>query len=73
MFAAVTVFPQFLELVAETLNLARKLDLFIIPGFMFLIATTFYTHKVTRRTDRRVEDVVRRKMALERIDRKKKR
>ena len=72
MFAAVSVFPQFLDPVVATLNLTRKLDLFIILGFMFLIAATFYTYTVTRRTDRRMEDVVR-KMALERIERKKKR
>ena len=72
MFAAVSVFPQFLDPVVATLNLTRKLDLFIILGFMFLIAATFYTYTVTRRTDRRMEDVVK-KMALERIDRKKKR
>ena len=71
-FAAISAFPRILDPVVATLNLSRKLDLFIILGFMFLIAATFYTYTVTRRTDRRMEEVVR-NLAIERASRKKKR
>ena len=71
-FAAVSVFPQALDPVVATFNLSRKLDMFIILGFMFLIAATFYTYTVTRRTDRRMEEIVR-NLAIERAGRKKKR
>ena len=72
LFAAVSIFPEVLDPIVATLNLGRKLDLFIILGFMFLIVATFYTYTVTRRTDRRMEEVVR-KIALERTGGKKKR
>jgi len=71
LFAAVSVFPQVLDPVVRSLNLGRKLDLFIILGFMFLIAVTFYTYRVTRHTDKRVESLVR-NIALERAEKKNK-
>ena len=48
LFAVLSVFPQVLDPVVRSLDLGRKLDLFIILGFMFLIAVTFYTYRVTR-------------------------
>ncbi|MCP3682793.1 MAG: DUF2304 domain-containing protein [bacterium] len=62
-FMAVSVFPQILEPVVESLSLSRALDLFIIIGFMFLIAAVFYTYMITRRTQRSMEELVR-KIAL---------
>lgn len=62
-FMVISLFPQVLEPVVETLNLGRTLDLFIILGFMFLIAAVFYTYMVTRKTQRRMEELVR-KLAL---------
>jgi len=58
-FAVLSVFPYLLDPIVTTLNLGRKLDLFIILGFMFLIALTFYTYRVTRHTDKRMEELVR--------------
>jgi len=63
-FAGVSIFPSVLDPVVASLNLGRKLDLFIILGFMFLIAATFYTYRVTRTTNKRMEELVR-IMALE--------
>lgn len=71
LFAAVSVFPEVLDPVVKSFNLGRKLDLFIILGFMFIIATTFYTYRVTRYTDRRMEKLVR-NIAIERTEKKKK-
>ena len=70
-FAVVSLFPEILDPVVTTLNLGRKLDLFVILGFMFLIAAVFYVYRVTRRTDRRMEEVVR-NLAMERALKKKK-
>ena len=71
LFAAISVFPEVLDPVVKSLNLGRKLDLFIILGFMFIIAITFYTYKITRHTDRRVEELVR-NIAIERAEKKRK-
>ncbi|MBI2140953.1 DUF2304 domain-containing protein [Candidatus Woesearchaeota archaeon] len=64
-FSAVSLFPQVLDPVIAVLELGRKLDLFIILGFMFLIAAIFYTYKVVRTTQKKLEELVRR-TALER-------
>ncbi|MBI2664964.1 DUF2304 domain-containing protein [Candidatus Woesearchaeota archaeon] len=69
-FAAISVFPEILDPIVKSLNLGRKLDLLIILGFMFLIAATFYTYRVTRHTDKRMETLVR-NMALERNGKKR--
>jgi hypothetical protein len=58
-FGAVSLFPDLLNPIVRTLNLGRKLDLFIILGFMFLIAMVFYTYHITRHTQRKVEEAVR--------------
>jgi hypothetical protein len=58
-FAIISVFPELLDPIVSSLNLARTLDLFIILGFMFLIAATFYTYRVTRSTNKRMEELVR--------------
>lgn len=65
MFMIVSLFPQILDGIVKSLNLYRTMDLFIILGFMFLIAAVFYSYKVTRATQRRLEEVVR-IIALER-------
>jgi len=72
LFAAVSVFPEVLDPIVRSFNLGRKLDLFIILGFMFIIGMTFYTYRVTRHTDKRVGELVR-NMAIERAEKKRKR
>lgn len=64
-FSGVSLFPQILDPVITVLELGRKLDLFIIIGFMFLIASTFYTYKVVRKVQKGLEELVR-QLALER-------
>ncbi len=58
-FMIVSLFPQILDPVVKTLSLTRTMDLFIIIGFMFLIAAVFYSYKVTRDTQKKLEEVVR--------------
>ncbi len=59
LFMIVSLFPQVLDPIVKSLNLTRTMDFFIILGFMFLIAAVFYSYKVTRATQRRLEEVVR--------------
>jgi len=58
-FVIVTLFPQLLDPVLVTLNIARALDFFIIAGFLFMIFIVFYTYTIVRKNQRKLEEVVR--------------
>ena len=58
-FIVIALFPYILDPIVRTLNFARTLDLLIISGFLFLIASIFYTYTLTRKTQRQVETIVR--------------
>ncbi len=66
LFSIVSLFPNILSPIVTSLKLGRTLDLFIILGFMFLIAATYYTYRVVRKTQKGLEDLVR-QIALERV------
>src|SRR3989338_2608498 len=55
-FVVVTLFPQVLDPVLSTLNIARTLDFFIIAGFLFLILVTFYTYTLVRKNQKKLEE-----------------
>ena len=44
-FIIIALFPYVLDPIVKTLSFARTLDLLIISGFLFLIATIFYTDR----------------------------
>jgi hypothetical protein len=58
-FMFITLFPSSLNMIVKTLSLNRPLDLLIISGFLFLIGIGFYTYTITRKTQNKVEDLVR--------------
>jgi len=58
-FVTVTLFPQVLDPVLDTLNISRTLDFFIIIGFLFLIFVVFYTYTIVRKNQRKLEEIVR--------------
>jgi len=62
-FVIITLFPQVLDPVLTTLNIARTLDFFIISGFLFLIFVIFYTYTIVRKNQKKLEEIVR-NMAL---------
>ena len=64
-FSIITLFPQILDPLLISLNIARALDLFIIVGFLFLIFIIFYTYILVRKNQRKLEEIVR-KIALKR-------
>lgn len=64
-FSLISLFPDVINPITAALKLERKLDLFIILGFMFLIGSTFYSYRIVRHTQRQLEEVVR-QLALER-------
>jgi len=63
LFTIIAIFPTLLDPIVENLSLARTMDLFIILGFMFLVAAVFYTYTIVRSNQKKVEEVVR-KIAL---------
>ena len=65
LFLIVAIFPQILDPIVKSLNLARTMDFFIILGFMFLIGTLFYTYTIVRKNQNKVEEIVR-KIAIQR-------
>ena len=65
-FSGISLFPEAINPITAALKLERKLDLFIILGFMFLIAATFYSYRVVRKTQKGLEELVR-QLALERV------
>ena len=59
LFVVITLFPQILDPLLATLNIARALDFFIIAGFLFLIFITVYTYIIVRKNQKKLEEVVR--------------
>ena len=59
LFVIVTLFPQILDPLLDTLNIGRALDFFIITGFLFLIFVVFYTYTIVRKNQIKLEEVVR--------------
>lgn len=63
-FIGLAMLPNSLNfIVKDVLKMQRPLDFLIILGFMFLIGTSFYNYHVARKTQEKVEEIVR-KIAL---------
>jgi hypothetical protein len=64
-FLLLVLFPTSLDfLIKDVLSVSRRLDFFIIVGFMFLIGMMFHTYTVVRKTQNKIERVVR-KIAID--------
>ena len=57
-FLLFTIFPKVLDLVTQPLSIVRKLDLLVIMGMLFVIGISYYNYTITRKTQRKVEQVV---------------
>ena len=58
-FILVALFPFILDPVLKPLGFFRALDFLIISGFLFMIASIFYTYTITRKTQKQLESIVR--------------
>lgn len=58
-FIIVTLFPGILDPILKSLSIARALDFFIIIGFLFLIGVIFYTYTIVRKSQKKIEEIVR--------------
>ena len=58
-FFGITLFPTFLDRITKALDFSRTMDLFIVLGFIFILGVTFYNYTLLRRTQNKVEEIVR--------------
>jgi len=58
-FMIVTLFPNLLNPFIETLSLARRMDFYVILGFIFLIGLGFYSYRISRKNQEKIENIVR--------------
>ncbi len=63
-FSVISLAPEILNPLIRTLNISRKMDLLIIAGFMLLTGAVFHSNIITVKTQRKVEELVR-KLAIE--------
>jgi hypothetical protein len=59
-FFILVIFPNVLDpILRDVLQIARTLDFFIVLGFIFLLGIVFHTYTIMRKTQNRVESLVR--------------
>ena len=64
-FLLLVIFPTSLDfLIKGVLDLNRRMDFFIIAGFIFVIGVIFHTYTNVKKTQKKVEKLVR-KIALD--------
>jgi len=69
-FLILVIIPTSLDfLISNILNFNRRMDFFIVIGFMFLIGITFYTYTLVRSNQNKIDNLVR-KLALEKGEKK---
>src|SRR3989338_10758954 len=58
-FIVIALFPNILDPIVKFGGFLRALDLLIISGFLFLIASIFYTYTIARKNQKQLETIVR--------------
>ena len=58
-FIIVTLFPNLLNLITSSLSLTRRMDFYMIIGFMFLIGLEFYSYSISKKNQKSIEKIVR--------------
>ena len=70
-FIFLVLFPHSFDfIIKDVLDFGRTMDFFIVVGFMFVIGAVFYTYTVLRRTQKKVDTIVR-KLAIDKAYKKK--
>ena len=65
-FLLLVIFPTYLDFfIKGVLGFSRKLDFFIVLGFLFILGILFYTYGIMRKTQNKIEQLVR-KIAIDR-------
>lgn len=63
-FIIIAIIPTILDPIVESLNFYRRMDFFVVIGFFLLLGISFYNYSVVKRTQKKVENLIR-KMAME--------
>lgn len=58
-FMIISLFPDILNPIVRIGGFLRVLDLLIISGFIFLVTSVFYTYTVVRKSQNKLEKLVR--------------
>ena len=58
-FIIISLFPNILNHIVRIGGFLRVLDLLIISGFIFLVTSVFYTYTVVRKSQNKLEKIVR--------------
>lgn len=69
-FIGLALFPAVLDPLLEGLHFARRLDFFIVCGFMFLIILVFHNYHIVTKTSKKMEEMVR-KLAYKELEESK--
>lgn len=69
-FIIITLFPKILESVSQLLFFARVMDLLMIAAFMILAFLGFQNYVSNKRTERKIEELVRREATRD-VEKKK--
>lgn len=59
LFIVVTLIPDLLNPIVRSLSLTRRMDFYITLGFMFVIGLGFYSYIISRKNQKRIENIVR--------------
>ena len=58
-FIIIALFPFLLDPIVKSIGFLRVLDLLTISGFLFLVAAVFYNYTISRKTQKKLETLVR--------------
>ena len=59
-FLLIVILPTSLDFfVKNVLNFSRRMDFFIVLGFMFIIGITFHIYTIVRKNQNKIEKIVR--------------
>lgn len=59
-FMLLVIFPTMLDFfIKDVLSFSRRMDFFIVIGFMFIIGIVFHTYTIVRKNQNKIEKIVR--------------
>lgn len=59
LFIGIAIAPWILDPIVKGLDFHRRLDFFIIVGFLFLISLGVYAYSIAKKNQKRIEEIVR--------------
>lgn len=72
-FFLLVILPNSLDFfIKDVLDFSRRMDFFIVIGFMFMIGIIFYTYTLVRKNQNRIEKLVRKIATDKEINKKNK-